>query len=505
MSDRSGKNVIVIACNALHLGFIGTYGNPWIETPHIDRLAAEGIVFDNHFAENVTTIPTRRSWWTGRYGFADPEQGWNPLLHDERILPDLLWNQGIRSALISDVPYLREAGLGFGRGFDDVVWIRGSGYDRWIPPEHGSARGLPVPAPEIGFPVPDADEPDHALWIDRWSQYLRNRAALALHLDPASTNVARSIDAAVDWLRNPARTSQPFLLWLDLFCPHGPWDPPQPYRDMYATLDLNAFRTDEDGDLAEAMLSDEPGPGLDAARVLIDVPPSAVGDLISEVELLRLRVTYAGCVSLLDHQIGRLMHELRGLGRLEDTLIIFTADQGEPLGEHGYVRRFRPWLYEELIHTPLIVRLPGAARGGRRHQALVQTVDILPTLFDALGAKPEESDRVHGHSLLPLIHGSVTRLREYACMGMDVEEFAIRTQNWHLVVPLESGDDDPPRGIELYRKPEDRWDQNNVVEQFPEVADQLELALRRSAEATRRDRIDSLPPLRESARLGGSI
>ncbi len=56
---------------------------PWIETPNLDRLAAEGIVFDHHFPENLTTLPTRRSWWTGRYGFADPEQGWTPLRPDE--------------------------------------------------------------------------------------------------------------------------------------------------------------------------------------------------------------------------------------------------------------------------------------------------------------------------------------------------------------------------------------------------------------------------------------
>ena len=105
-------NVIVVVCNGLHLGFLGAYGNSWIETPNLDRLATEGVVFDHHFPENLTTLPTRRSWWTGRYGFPDPDQGWTPLRHDEPILPDLLWNQGVHTALISDVPLLREAGPG---------------------------------------------------------------------------------------------------------------------------------------------------------------------------------------------------------------------------------------------------------------------------------------------------------------------------------------------------------------------------------------------------------
>src|SRR5262249_17712808 len=110
-------NVIVVVCNSLHLGFLGPYGNGWIETPNPDRLASEGVVFDQLFPENLTTLPTRRSGWTGRYGFPDPEQGWTPLRTDETILPDLLWDKGVQTVLISDVPLLREAGQGFGRGF----------------------------------------------------------------------------------------------------------------------------------------------------------------------------------------------------------------------------------------------------------------------------------------------------------------------------------------------------------------------------------------------------
>ena len=110
----------------------------------------------------------------------------------------------------------------------------------------------------------------------------------------------------------------------------------------------------------------------------------------------------------------------------------------------------------------------------------MQTVDLLPTVLAALGLPP--SDRVHGHDLLPLIRGEQTKVREYACMGMDVEEFAIRTHLWHLIVPIETDPDDPPRPPELYRKPEDRWDQNNVIAIFPEVAEHLELTLRRFVE-----------------------
>ncbi len=481
-------NVIIVACNGLHLGFLGPYGNPWIETPNLDRLAAEGVVFDNHFPENLTTLPTRRSWWTGRYGFPDPDQGWTPLREDEVILPDLLWNQGVRTALISDVPMLREKGNGFGRGFDDVIWIRGSGYDPFVSETDGRAKKVRI-EDEPGFRLPPDDDPDREIWVARWTQYLRNRKVLKFHQEEEATGAARTIGAAVDWLERQGAAPDPFLLWLDVFSPHGPWDPPQPYRDQYAAAEPDEFEADEEGDIVE----EEDEFTLEETRVLIDVPAGAVGDVLDEAELLRLRRTYAGTVSLLDARLGNLFEAMRRLGRMDDTLLVFLSDQGEPLGEHGYVRRFRPWLYEELIHTPLIARMPRGEFGGTRSPALVQSVDMLPTILAALGLPP--SDEAHGHDLLPIIRGEQARVREYACMGMDGEEYAIRTPGWHFLLPVEVDPEDPPRPPELYRKPEDRWDQNDVASENPDVAATLELALRRFVEAVTRDRIEDLPPL----------
>jgi arylsulfatase A-like enzyme len=495
-------NVIVVVCNSLHLGFLGAYGNPWIETPNLDRLAAEGIVFDHHFPENLTTLPTRRSWWTGRYGFADPELGWTPLRHDEWILPDFLCDKGVRTALISDVPLLREAGMGYGRGFDDVIWVRGQGYDPLVPPGDPRVRGVRL-EDEPGLRLPDEDDETRALWKARWEQFLRNRAALQTDRIE-NTGVARTVYTAIEWLERRGDESDPFVLWLDLFTPHGPWDPPQPFRDQYVTVEPDEFESGEEGDLVDEDAEDDADDiEIDDVAALIDVPAGAVGDVLSEAELFRLRRTYAGSVTLADHCLGELFEAMRRLGRMDDTLLVFTSDQGEPLGEHGFVRRFRPWLYEELIHTPLILRMPRGQFGGIRHQGLVQTVDLLPTIISALGLPPivREEAPLHGHDLLPLIRGEQTKVRDYACLGMDVAEFAIRTHLWHLIVPIEN-DPDEPRTAELFRKPEDRWDQNNVIDQNTEVAEHLELALRRFVEAIKRDTFEELPFLRDVARLG---
>jgi arylsulfatase A-like enzyme len=492
-------NVIVVVCNSLHLGFLGAYGNAWIETPNLDRLASEGIVFDHHFPENLTTLPTRRSWWTGRYGFPDAELGWTPLRPDEPILPDLLWDQGVRTALISDVPLLREAGWGYGRGFDDVIWVRGQGYDPLVPPDDPRTRKVRL-SDEPGLRLPPHDDPDRDLWTKRWEQFLRNRAVLRTDVEE-NTGVARTVRTAIDWLVRQSRESDPFLLWVDLFSPHGPWDPPEPYRDQYATVEPDAFEAGEEGDLVQETNANDEEIDIEDVPVLIDVPGGAVGDVLTEAELFRLRRTYAGTVTLVDRWLGELFEALRRMGRMDDTLLIFTGDQGEPLGEHGYVRRFRPWLYEELIHTPLIIRMSRGKFGGSRHQALVQTVDLLPTILSAFGVRPGDERPLHGHDLLSLIRGEQTKFRDYACLGMDTLEFAIRTHLWHLVLPLAS-DPEEPRSIELYRKPEDRWDQNNVIEQHPDVADHLELALRRFVEAVGRDALEDLAALRDRARLG---
>ena len=109
----------------------------------------------------------------------------------------------------------------------------------------------------------------------------------------------------------------------------------------------------------------------------------------------------------------------------------------------------------------------------------------------------------HGYDLLPLIRGEQTKVRDFACMGMDVAEFAIRTHLWHLIVPVEN-DPEEPRSAELYRKPEDRWDQNNVIDQHPEVAEHLELALRRFVAALESGRLEDLPSLRDIARFGST-
>ena len=151
---------------------------------------------------------------------------------------------------------------------------------RLIPADDPRARKVQL-RDEPGLRLPADDDPNLELWKKRWEQFLRNRAVLRTDLE-ANTGVARTVRTAIDWLERRAGQSDPFLLWLDLFSPHGPWDPPQPYRDQYATVDPDEFEAGEEGDLVEETAADDEEIDIEDVPVLIDVPAGAVGDVLSE-------------------------------------------------------------------------------------------------------------------------------------------------------------------------------------------------------------------------------
>src|SRR5262249_2470232 len=149
---------------------------------------------------------------------------------------------------------------------------------------------------------------------------------------------------------------------------------------------------------------DEDDPTVPSPREPLIHPslgPTAADD---DATFLRLQGTYAGAVTHLDTSLEQLLDAVQELG-LDQILWIITSDYGLPLGEPGIVDNCRPWLHDELIHIPLIVRLPGRQAAGLRVAALTQSVDLMPTLLEWFGLPMPPS--VHGQGLLPLIRGEV--------------------------------------------------------------------------------------------------
>jgi hypothetical protein len=195
---------------------------------------------------------------------------------------------------------------------------------------------------------------------------------------------------------------------------------------------------------------------------------------LNEAEVLRLQNTYAAAVTVLDAQLGLLLERME----LVDTLLCVTARSGLPLGEHGMIGAPRPWLHDELVHVPLILRMPKAAEAGLRIAALTQPVDLLPTFLEAMNQSGPARD---GQSLWPLVRGETEAIRPIAVSGMRVngfENWLLRTPERALHVPIAQ-----PEGVaecrpQLFLKPEDRWEVNDLYQQQLESAHELEKMLR---------------------------
>lgn len=202
---------------------------------------------------------------------------------------------------------------------------------------------------------------------------------------------------------------------------------------------------------------------------------------VTEDQIDALRDTYSARMEELDARLGEFLCRLRDRGLYEESLILFTAREGWPLGEHGMIGPAAPWAHEERDHVPLIVKYPGC-RPASRCGALVTTLDVPPTVRAALerNAAPPRDANVREvnqpRNLMDLRSGNVDGCREAVFTGFETIEVAIRTHDWKLIVPL--GDAAQPRTRMLFRKPMDRWEFNDLTPVHPDVADDLEQRIR---------------------------
>jgi arylsulfatase A-like enzyme len=458
-------NVIVLVADSLRVDHVGCYGRlgggrSQADTPNLDRLASESALLQQAYAENLPTLPCRTAWWTGRHLFT--QRGWQPFAPSDYLLAEVLWDKGYTSALITDVYHMHKPVYNCGRGFDTVRWIRGQEYDPWkLGPDDTDVDLSPVHRLR-------GDESD-PLWRARFGQYLRN---VSWYQGENDYSIARVVQAAIGWLEEVTQRQKDHLfLWVDCFDPHEPWDPPSPYREMYDP----DYRGQE----------------------LIDPVPGPVEGYMTAQELHHTKALYAGEVTFVDKWLGVLLDRIRDLGLYENSLIMFTSDHGEPFGEHGIVRKAQPWGYEELAHIPWLIRHPEGLGAGMQISGFVQPPDMMPTILDALGLGEElelaftapvrltfpqdvvidrRTVQLHGHSLLPLLCGDGGSARDFAVTTHYGRQWAIRTQEWTYLLNLDG------RPAELYHRSTDLQEQHEVASDHPEVADGLELTLRRFAD-----------------------
>ena len=384
-------NVILCLIDSLRRDHLGCYGNDWIQTPNLDRLAAEATVFDDAYIGSYPCMPARRDLFTGRFEF--PWRGWGPLEYTDLDLPSLLTANGHIAMMITDHYHYWEKGAGnYHFGFSGCEFIRGQEADTW--------RTDPVEAPGYGVPL---EKLANHIRPGGLEQYKRNTAGFQVESDHFAPRVFQQ---AIDWLQRN-RDQKDFFLMVECFDPHEPFDPPAPYRHLY---------------------NDDPG--VDEI-----IWPKYGHTNLTERELNRVKGLYAGEVTMVDRWFGRMMETVDGLGLTGDTTIIVCTDHGHLFGEHGLVGK--PWrslsdsnLYQPIAHMPLIVRHPRQPRA-RRIKGPVQLVDLFPTILEAMGVDVPRG--VHGASLQKVLLGQEERTpRLFAYYGRFGEAFNITDGRWTL-------------------------------------------------------------------------
>lgn len=436
-------HAVVVSFDHLHLGMIGCYGNDWIETPNLDRLATESIVFDQHFGENFDRDGADPAWWTGRYA---PRAESNSPAVSRTWLSDLLRDAGVHTRLLLESDADDSAIVA--PGFDDMVTVTVT--DDSVAPETqgGFARLVAVEACHV--------------------------------MQAHNSSGAHS------------------LLWLKSRGVPSPWIPPREFVDLYFDefgLGEHAEPDEDDvedgvadhedtGRTCDATASETVGslsasePRHDPAEWATEGDSLVAGEPASpeEMDARYSKALYAGYVTYLDRWLGKLFQLIDQSPDRDQLLLIVVAGAGESLGEHGALGADEPGIHEELIHAPLFVRVPSSDQAGTRRSALVQNVDIGPTLLDWFGI-PCPATSTDGRSLLPLIQNKVDAVRDTAYMNLADRVSGIRTAEFFYVRGEPSQSGLFPVSGQLYEKPSDRWDMVDVASQYPEVVDDLESRL----------------------------
>lgn len=442
-------NILFIMADQLRWDHIGCAGHPYMRTPAIDALARRGVRFDRAFVNSGVCGPSRMSYYTGRYPISHGAT-WNrvPLSVGEVTLGEMLKGAGHTLALAGKTHVMPDTGglarLQLEGGSELATLLERGGfceidrYDGHHTPGHES--GYPAFLREKGY---SGDDP----WTDhviagmgpdgqvRSGWHMRN-VHLPARVQEAHSETAYMTDQAIRFVREQGR--RPWMLHLSYVKPHWPYMAPAPYHAMYnADQCLPVVRS--------TLERENEHPVTAAYRQHEESLSFQRDDCIRTV-----RPAYQGLISQLDHHLGRLFDSLCAAGVLDDTLIIFTADHGDFLGDHWLGEK--ELFYDTVQKVPFIVVDPrsqaDATRGSVDHR-MVESVDVVPTVLDALGIE-SPSHLLEGHSLLPLLHGEkASAWRDFSyseldyswrqarlTLGKGVHEcrgFSLRTEEWRYV------------------------------------------------------------------------
>jgi arylsulfatase A-like enzyme len=409
------RNLLFVMCDQLRADHLGCYGHPRLTTPNLDALAARGTLFERAFVQSGVCGPSRMSFYTGRY-VSSHGATWNrvPLSIAEHTLGDYLHAAGRELTLIGKTHVMPDR-LGLERfGLDGAhelgrLLARGSfvemqrhdghhaepraRYAQWL-----REKGYAADDPWTDYVIAVTDDAGQVQ-----SGWQMRNARFPARVREEHSETAYTTDLALEFIRAQGR--RPWALHLSYVKPHWPYIAPAPYHARYTRADTLPVKRDA------AELAD-PHPVLAAYR-----QQEECANFMREEVIDCVRPAYMGLVEQIDAHLGRVWRLLDELGMWDETLVVFTADHGDFLGDHwlGEKEHF----YDTVQRIPLIVASPRVGAPGRRETRLVESVDLVPTVLDALGLPPERH-RVEGTSLLALLDsGKVDPWRDAVFSELD--------------------------------------------------------------------------------------
>ncbi|SDS70756.1 sulfatase family protein [Microlunatus soli] len=397
--DQGRPNILLICTDQQRFDTLKAYGNTEIDTPNLDRLAAQSAVYENCYVQAPVCAPSRASLMSGQYVhnhglYANGVQ----MPTGTRLLPQALAEAGYDCGLIGkwhlDACFAgrtEEKSPGF------RVW-------QWA---HDPYRGSSENAYHRWLSVAHPDVYEDVLGKRRDDPNRGKTAGVGgspIDVVPTEAHYSHWVgEETVRYLTGSRPPEEPFFLIANFFDPHHSFGAPKEYRDRYRPDQLSRPNT-VDGELA-----DKPPILTEASERSYGGHAPGYRDYSAD-DLQEIKASYYAMVSLIDDEVGRILDTLDAEGLADDTMVIFTSDHGEMLGDHQLMLK-GPMMYDCAIKVPLLIRMPGRIPAGTVISELVEWIDLTATLTEVAEA---ELPACQGMSLLGLADGSTTGHRGWA-------------------------------------------------------------------------------------------
>ncbi len=364
-------NILFLITDQQRPDSLGCYGSEAAITPHIDSLAQDGVVFDNCYVQNPLCCPSRYSMLTGRYPHSHRVRAnWYAPGNGEVSFGERLGKAGYSTSMIGKMHL--------------TPWYDNFGFD-----------GRIIAEAKFHTSCPD----DYQRFLERhgWSRerlydfsdpgYVQNLTAVKSKL-PSNLHIDSFVGRSVcEYIRT---VREPFCSFASFLSPHNPYDPPSPYDTLFDGVDLSKLN------MRPGELNNKPREAYDYINTRLKWPFKT--DEFTREQVQKSRSYYYATCTLIDDWVGRIVETLKQQNLYDNTVLVYSSDHGDLLGDHGLV--YKQSFYEQSVRVPLIVHAPRFF-SAKRIDDLVESIDLFPTFCELGGA--DYGEEVQGKSLLPVL------------------------------------------------------------------------------------------------------